>query len=93
MNVLRSLTAMKLAEWVGKTPRERNRLRRQWVQQNLVKFSPLLEEACEQFRREFSKHPSVLRVGLSLAHHEACINVTTSLWFPERVEELPDRYC
>ena len=44
---------MKLNEWLSKTSKERNRLRRQWVGHDLVKFSPLLEEASDRFRREF----------------------------------------
>jgi hypothetical protein len=84
---------MKLDTWLSKAPAERNRLRRRWVGRQLERFTPLLEETRQRFEKEFRAHPHVLRVELDLARHEPCIEVVTSLWRPERIEELPDRYC
>lgn len=84
---------MNLDKWLSKTPKERNYLRRRWVEHELVRFSPLLEDARRRFEGEFGKHPLVVRVGINLARHEPCIEIVTSLWSPERIEELPDRYC
>jgi hypothetical protein len=84
---------MNLTTWLSKTPAARNRFRRRWVEHDLVRFAPLLEEARQRFETEFGSHPQVLRVEATLARDEPCIEVVTELSRPERIEELPDRYC
>src|SRR6267142_5577098 len=84
---------MNLTTWLSKTPAARNRFRRGWVEHDLVRFAPLLEEARQRFETEFGSHPQVLRVEATLARDEPCIEVVTELSRPERIEELPDRYC
>jgi len=84
---------MTLDKWLTKTPKDRNRLRRRWVGHDLIRWNPLLNEACQRFEREFGKHPFVVRVGGSLSRHEPAIEVLTWLRSPQRIEELPDRYC
>src|SRR5215472_12307574 len=84
---------MNLTTWLSKTPAARNRCRRRWVERDHGRFSPLLQEARQRFETEFGSHPRVLQVEATLARDEPCIEVMTELSRPERIEELPDRYC
>jgi len=55
----------------------------------------LLKAARERFEAEFGNHPLVNHIGTSAWHapgYEPSIILTTALWPPQRIEELPDRY-
>ena len=87
---------MTLEHWMSLTPAERNAERRNWPTECDHYWHDLLDEACERFKREFGSHPLINHIAPTVWHaplHEPGIIVTTALWSPQRIEELPDRYC
>jgi hypothetical protein len=91
---------MTLDEWTSLSSEARNDERRSWpsktgpLDRNHY-WHELLAEAAERFKREFGKHPLVNHIGTSAwfdTSTEPSILVTTALWPPQRIEELPDRY-
>jgi hypothetical protein len=85
---------MTLEEWIALTPEERNRERRQWTCEGEGYWYFLLEEACERFKREFGEHSLINHISAwRLPLFDPSIVVTTALWWPQLIEELPDRYC
>ncbi len=87
---------MTLKEWIELTPEERNRERRTWPRDaDGGYWSDLLSEARDRFEEQFGDHPLINYIGTSAWHasgYEPSIIVTTALWTPQRIEELPDRY-
>jgi hypothetical protein len=85
---------MTLDDWVALSPTERNSLRRDWPQEG-GEWLGLLEEACSRFAAEYGGHSLINAIDSSAWHaasYEPSILVTTALFSPEVIEELPDRY-
>lgn len=85
---------MNLDNWVLLTPDERNRLRREWNPHG-GSWRDLLAQACERFQERYSGHPKINYITHSLifsSSAEPDIHVTTALWAPQILEELPDRF-
>jgi hypothetical protein len=85
---------MTLDDWVLLTAEKRNQLRKDWPREG-GNWLGLLEEACARFRGQFGGHPLINAIGYSKWHFatfEPSICVTTALFSPQLIEELPDRY-
>jgi hypothetical protein len=86
---------MTLDEWIALTPHQRNVHRADWGRHDSMEhgeppWGGLLREATKRFQSEFGNHPLINRIEDSAA---ICIHVTTALYPPQIVEEIPDRYC
>jgi hypothetical protein len=85
---------MTLDEWVGLSASERNALRRDWSRDE-GSWLELLHEACARFEAEYGGHRLINAIGGSAWQapiYEPSIWVTTALFSPQLIEELPDRY-
>lgn len=86
---------MTLDDWLGLTPAARNTERRSWSETEGV-WVELLDEALARFNDEHLPHPLINRVSGSATSRGwdmPGILVTTALWQPQLIEELPARYC
>lgn len=86
---------MTLDEWIALTPDERNVHRADWGRHDSIEhgeplWGDLLREATRRFNKEFGEHPLINRIEDSAS---ISIHVTTALYPPQLIEEIPDRYC
>ncbi|HEU5400232.1 MAG TPA: hypothetical protein VFU86_02680 [Terriglobales bacterium] len=86
---------MKLDEWIELSPDDRNAHRRRW-ERDSGDWMDLLSEARTRFESKFRSHPLINYICQSAWHaasYEPSILVTTALYSPQLIEELPDRFC
>lgn len=86
---------MTLDEWIELSPVERNNHRRGW-ECNRGEWTDLLATAQARFETAYKSHLLVNLISRSGWHgtsNEPSILVTTALYTPQRIEELPDRFC
>jgi hypothetical protein len=86
---------MTLDEWIELSPEDRNAHRRRWERDG-GDWMDLLSEARARFEAEFGSHPLINHISQSAWHaasYEPSIVVTTALYSPQLIEELPDRFC
>jgi hypothetical protein len=86
---------MTLDEWIGLSPAERNEHRRSW-ERDSGEWLDLLRAAHARFEAEYKSQPLINYIGYSKwygAAYEPSILVTTALYPPQLIEELPDRFC
>jgi len=86
---------MTLDEWIELSAPDRNALRRGW-ERDSGDWMDLLSEARARFEAKFRSHPLINYIGQSAWHaasYEPSILVTTALYSPQLIEELPDRFC
>lgn len=86
---------MTLDEWIALTPHQRNAHRAYWgrhasIEDGEPPWGDLLREATRRFKKEFGEHPLINRIEVSAAIR---IHVTTALYPPQIIEEIPDRYA
>lgn len=89
-----------LDDWAALSAEERNRLMGSWFTLERwrdplgVGHTPLhylLDEAAARFRAQYGNHPLVTAVAFHWPDHggEPCLSVSTRLFPPQRVEDLP----
>jgi hypothetical protein len=86
---------MTLDEWIELSPDDRNAHRRRW-ERDSGDWMDLLSEARARFEAKFRSHPLINYISQSAWHsasYEPSVLVTTALYSPQLIEELPDRFC
>lgn len=86
---------MTLDEWIELSPDDRNAHRWRWERDG-GDWMELISEARARFDSLFRSHPLINRIsegGWPAAGNEPCILVTTALYAPQLIEDLPDRFC
>jgi hypothetical protein len=86
---------MTLDDWIELSPDDRNVRRRRW-ERDRGEWMALLSQARARFEAEFRTHPLINHIGESVwqsSREEPSILVATALYSPQRIEELPDRFC
>lgn len=86
---------MTLDDWIALTSHERNVHRADWGRHDSIEhgeppWGDMLREATRRFKRQFGEHPLINRINDSAA---ISIHVTTALYPPQLIEEIPARYC
>jgi hypothetical protein len=90
-----SIERMTLDEWIEISPGDRNSHRRLW-ERDRGGWIELLSEARARFETRFRSHPLINYISQSAWHeasYEPSIIVTTALYPPQVIEDLPDRFC
>jgi hypothetical protein len=84
---------MTLDEWIMLSPAERNEHRLHW-EHDCGEWQDLLTDARGRFEARFGSHPLIRHIGqYASAEYDPAISVTTALYSPQIIEELPDRFC
>ena len=85
---------MKLEDWLALSPVQRNVIREKWglydpLEDGNEPWLELITEAFNRFVLEYSEHPLVNHIS----YGGPVILVTTALYHPQFIEEIPARYC